>query len=220
MLRIATDESNCPEFEPLGRVHRSDHDSAGRKVAIGRQPPAGETGLCKGWFRALAGNLPGPSEDCDLPRLDAARTQVAQPNGECCYLVLEGFSPDYFRLGTTQDGNRLASFLRAVDFGELCRQQGVGKSVDLSAGPVIDPQTLSTAADVDAGLQPWKRPSVDPLADIAGKEQRARTRCGERSDQAQLARAEVLSLVHNDVTERSHAFLFDHVAEPIADFAP
>jgi hypothetical protein len=119
VLCIAADEGDGSEFKALGGVHRADRDRIRCEVAIGRQPPAGETRLREGWFRALEDNLPGPSKDCDLPWLDAARTQVAQPMGERCCLVLDGFSRDYFRLGTAQDRNRLANLLHAVDFSEL-----------------------------------------------------------------------------------------------------
>lgn len=92
MLSIAADEGDRPELEPLGHVHRADRNRIGREIAVGRKPPAGEIGLCKGWFRALADKLSGPPEDCDLPWLDVARTQVAQPAGERGYLVIKGLA--------------------------------------------------------------------------------------------------------------------------------
>src|SRR5271168_1512703 len=91
---------------------------------------------------------------------------------------------------------------------------------DLRTRPVIHPQPLGAAADIDAGGDPGKRPSVDPLADIAGEEQGARTGRGEGNDEAKLARAEVLSFVDDNVAERTRTFLLDNATETIADLAP
>jgi hypothetical protein len=77
--------------------------------------------VCEGRVRALADDLPSPSEDSDLAWLDVARVQVAKPAGESSNLVLDGLSPNDFGFRTAQYRYRLAGFLLAIDFRQLCR---------------------------------------------------------------------------------------------------
>src|SRR5215469_6207345 len=122
MPGITADQSDGAEFETLGGVHRADCNRFGREVAVGSQPPAGETGLCNGRFGALADDPPSPSKDGYLSRLDIASAQVAKPTDERGNLVLDRSAAHDLRLRTTQDRYRLAVFLLSVDLGKLGRQ--------------------------------------------------------------------------------------------------
>ena len=199
-------------------MHRSDGHAlclvrAGRLELDVPAPRRGQGGL-----HAVVKQVLGPHQDGDLARPVAGGDELRDPLGHGGALLHDRRVDVVDGLRARHEGDRAGLALRVV--GGAARHERVGRLPDLLRGAVVEAEDARPAAHFQPRGQERRAGLEDALVAVAGDEHVVLALRGQRAQEPQLGRPEVLRLVSHDVRVRALAGLVQHAREAPAHARP